>query len=274
MTQIVLDKSFLDCKGLSEVVKLCEQAVVVMTDSLFYELITTDKSSLRRCFERLPNGNNPVILVALGTLLHYESEKGYPCGELMQHAVKERYIFNKKLREGTFVFEGKVNEARKRDQYHVKKRTQHFIERCLCVHEFFHELNGIPWRDFPKTIGEARRKVAENHDFIRDMCSKYLRFDDEIKPSRLDTNWAWFRLIQCQLLGALRLFGEWQGKHPKDSGARFFTKTEHSMLDVDYVVMGALAGGIATLDKQMREDFLMVCPHGKLIPSAADAEKT
>ena len=242
MTQVVLDKSFLDRKGPSEVAKLCEQAVVVMSESLFYELITTDKDSLQRCFMRLPNHHNPVMLVELGTLLHVEMEKGHPYGELTEHAVKEHYIFNERLREGTFVFEGKVNEDRKQWQDEVTKRTQDFLDRCLCVHEFFPELNGIPWHNFPGAIDKARRKVAEDHDFVRNICTRCMELGDWIEPTRLDANWACFRHIQCQLLGALRLFGKWQGKYPEDGKVKFNTETEHSMLDMDYVVMGVLAG--------------------------------
>jgi hypothetical protein len=246
---------------------LFEQADVVMTDSLFYELITTNKDSMKLCFGRLPNHRNPVKVVALGALLHVEMEKGRPYGELADYAIKEDYIFNDGLQNGTFVFKDKINEARRQWQEQVKKRTQDFIDRCLCVHEFFPELNGIPWSDFSEAIAEARRKVAEDHDFVRNISSRMMELGDNVEPPRLDISWAWFRLFQCQLLGALRLFGKWQGKCPKDTGKKFHTNTEHSMLDVDYVVMGALAGGIATFDKQIREDFLMVCPHGKLIPS-------
>ncbi len=269
MRQVVLDKSFLDRKGPSEVAKLCEQAVVVMSESLFYELITTDKDSLQRCFMRLPNHHNPVMLVELGTLLHFEIEKGHPYGELTEHAVKEHYNFNERLRDGTFVFKGKVNEVREQWQDIVKKRTQDFIDRCRYVYEYFPELNRIPWRDFPGAIDKARRKVAEDHDFVRNICTKHIGLEGYLGPTKLDANWAWFRYIQCQLLGSLRLFGKWQGKYPEDGGERFYTETEHSMLDIDYVVMGVLAGGIATFDKQIREDFLMVCPHGELIPAIA-----
>jgi hypothetical protein len=273
MAQVVIDKSFLYHKGPSEVAKLCEQTVVVMPDSLFYELITTDKDSLQRCFERLPNRRNPVMLVALGLLLHYEMEKGHPYGGLAEHAINEDYVINVGLREGTFVFKEKIDEARKQWQDRVKKETQNFIGRCLCVHEFFPELNGISWSDFPGAIAKARRKVAEDHDFVGDICARHVELDNGVKPTRFDANWAWFRMFQCQLLGALRLFGKWQGKYPKNVGEKFHTKTEHSMLDVDYVVIGALAGGIATFDEQIREDFLMVCPQGELIPSVVEVAK-
>lgn len=269
MTQVVLDKSFLERKGPLEVAKLCERAIVVMTESLFYELITTNKDSLKRCFKNLPNSHNPVMLVELCRLLRFEIEKKHPYGELTEHAIKERYTFNERLRDGTFVFEGEVNKNRDQWQDIVKTRTQNFIDRCRCVYEYFPELNGIPWRDFPGAIDKARCKVAENHDFVRDICTRHIGLEDYLGSTRLDANWAWFRYIQCQLLGALRLFGKWQGKYPEDGGEKFYTGTEHSMLDIDYVVMGVLAGGIATFDKQIREDFLIICPNGELIPAVA-----
>jgi hypothetical protein len=71
---------------------------------------------------------------------------------------------------------------------------------------------------------------------------------------------AWCRWVQCQLLAALRLFARYQGAFPRDAGRQFWTDAEHSMLDIHYVILGSLADGLATRDREIRQDFLLLRP--------------
>ncbi|MGH8744345.1 MAG: hypothetical protein ACREUY_08720, partial [Burkholderiales bacterium] len=42
-------------------------------------------------------------------------------------------------------------------------------------------------------------------------------------------------------------------------------RAEHSMHDVEYVLLGALAGAIATGDCEVEEDFRLIQPSGTVI---------
>jgi hypothetical protein len=201
------------------------------------------------------------MIVELEKLFHYELKNQRPFRELSKYALNENYNFNKTLRSGTFIFEGEVKRNIDEWKERTKKKTEDFIARCLSVHEFFPELNGIPWRDFPKEIDKAKHKVATNKAFVRKICTNIFK----IRSNSINKNWFLFRLIQCNMLYALNYFCKWQGYLPKEVGGKFYEKMEHSMHDLGYVVMASLTGSIATGDKEIQEYFKMVCPDGEVI---------
>jgi len=48
--------------------------------------------------------------------------------------------------------------------------------------------------------------------------------------------------------------------HPEPLKRRFLWQAEHSMIDAYYVILGSLTGARATLDEEIREDLLLLCP--------------
>jgi hypothetical protein len=138
------------------------------------------------------------------------------------------------------------------------------MERCLVVHQFFPELSGIELKDFPVAIRNARHKVARDEDFVRSIYDSFLGTDtsvNRLSAARIDANWAHFRWVQCQTLAALRIFMRYQGQMPPGAAQQFWTTTEHSMHDVYYVILGTLAGAIATMDRAIKEDFALASPN-------------
>ena len=269
MREIVLDKSYLDGAPTASVRSLCEHFNVLLSEELFFELITTEARSQKQCFSKLPDRENPVNLVRnVGFLLRFERERQRGCAPLTQHRLPDRYVFNKKLREGVFVCEGEVLENLYAWRTRVDADTKDFVERCTVVHQFFPELNGIEWKDFPAAVSQARRKIATEEDFVREIYASFLDEDapsDAPSPGVLTPDWAWFRWVQCQILAALRIFQKHQGHFPENLGSEFWCRAEHSMLDVYYVILGSLAGAIATLDTEIREDFLAVRPDAVML---------
>lgn len=266
MSEVVLDKSYLEAASPEAIGHLCDTHTALMSDVLFYELITTRDESRQKCFGRLPDKPNPVTLIPnVGFLLRFERENRVPCVPLFQRRLDMTYVFNRKLREGNFIFEGEVLETVKAQTQIVETGTKEFIERCMIVHQFFPELNGIPFRDFRGAVEVARRKIASNVDFVREIYASFLDEEappDSPDPALIDEQWAWFRWVQCHILCGLRIFAKHQGRVPDNLGQRFWTNAEHSMHDVDYVIHGALAGGIASDDREPLNDFLLVRPDG------------
>ncbi|OGA06853.1 MAG: hypothetical protein A2W68_01310 [Betaproteobacteria bacterium RIFCSPLOWO2_02_64_14] len=267
--EIVLDKSYLDGAPTASVQSLCEHFNALLSDELFFELMTTEPLSRKRCFSKLPDRENPVSLVPnVGFLLRFERERQRSCTPLTQHRIPDRYVFHKKLREGSFSCEGEVLENLNAWRTRVKAETEDFIERCKVVHQFFPELNGIEWKDFPAAVTEARKKIATDDDFVRKIYASFLDEEapsDAPSPNLLTRDWAWFRWVQCQILAALRIFQKHQGRFPETLSTEFWRRAEHSMLDVYYVVLGALSDGIATLDSEIREDFLAIRPDAVMV---------
>jgi hypothetical protein len=271
--ELILDKSFLDAASPYEISDVWKDHIVIMPDVLFYELISTREDSRKRCFNKIPDVENPLALLpGIGDLLSYEIKMKQPCVPLSQRCMKERYVFNVRLRDGSFRFLGEVLEGKETLAAKTATDTRHFIKRCIVVHQFFPEINGIPYRDFPKAICSAKTKVASDKTFLREIYASFLKDEDcplaLPNPSDIDENWAFFRWVQCQLLAALRLFLRYQGRIPKDPGVGFWTKAEHSMLDTYYVIFGSLTGALASADREVIEDFRLLCPDGALISPA------
>lgn len=276
MAELIIDKSFLDAAPAREVLALFAAHAPVMTHELFYELMTTDEKSRTWCFRKFPDQINPIPLVPnVGYLMRLEAERKTPCTSLVKDQIPERFVFNRKLREGAYVFEGEVLKHVDEARAEVAQDTKGFSERCMIVHQFFPELSGIEVNRLPAAVSDARRKVASDVQFVRDT---YASFIDEHAPAYapdpaiLSPDWAWFRWVQCQILGGLRIFGRYRGSVPADAGAPFWTRIEHTMLDVYYVIQGAITGAIATGDTEVQDDFHLVRPDGLLVlPSASQS---
>ena len=94
---IVLDKSYLVGAPTRVVRALCAQRTVVFTETLLFELLTTDSDSAAM-FRKLPARDNPICLLSnCKALLDYETAHHRPCGPLRQHFITERFGFNPQL---------------------------------------------------------------------------------------------------------------------------------------------------------------------------------
>ena len=276
--EIVIDKSFLDGAPTKQVQHLCKDSTVLFSEELFFELMTTSEKSQKRCFSKLPVMINPVTLIPnVGTLLRYELENGVACTPLIERAVNEDYKFNDKLREGKYVVEGEVLQSLTEWEEQVNKDTKNFLVRCGIVHQFFPELNGVEHKDFSAAITDARKRVAEDHEFIKTIYASFL---DEGAPTNapppesIGPNWAFFRWLQCQLLSALRMFYKYQGNIELPASKGVFTRAEHTMHDIYYTILATLSGALATDDQEIIDDFYLACPGGILVSKEANKKSS
>lgn len=270
--ELIIDKSFLDGASPEEMSKLCKDYFVIMSYVLFSELMTTDDDSRRYCFNKLADSVNPVALLPeIGELLSYEIGAKRPCTPLSERCLTVKYKFHPGLRDGIFQFSEEVSEERKRLTVQFQDDAKEFADLCMMVHEFFPEINGIrfPHTEFPRAVDIAKKKVACDTDFIKKVYQSFLKAQNFPsgwpKPSQINSEWAFFRWVQCKLLAALRLYQKHQGRIPPDAGRRFWNNTEHSMLDQYYVIFAALTGALASGEKKMIEDFRLLSPNGIVV---------
>ena len=270
MRKILVDKSFIDGSKAATVRELCSAYHVLMTEELFFELITTDEEKRRRAFCKLPDIGNPVSLIPnIGTLLRFEKETGGPCAPpLRRNRIEESFQFNSRLRDGTFKFDGEYAEELKRFRKDVEKRTRGFIERCFVVHKFCPEMTDIKISDLPIALAEARSSMTTDSNRVREIYRRLTanHRDQQLpRPEQIDPSWAWFRWVQVQIVAALRIFVRYQGRMPSSDNERFWTIAEHTMLDSYYVLFGTLCGGLASRDDEIKEDFKLLRPDGLLL---------
>ena len=65
------------------------------------------------------------------------------------------------------------------------------------------------------------------------------------------------------------MFERYQCKVPTNPTSGVLERAEHSMHDIEYVILGSLAGAIASNDDEVIEDFRLACPNGKLVTTLA-----
>ncbi len=262
MVEIVLDKSYLDGARTAEVRDLCDRYTVLMPQELFFEMLTTLPESQQRCFAKLPDRDSPVALIPpAGVLLDFEREHHEACVPLSRHRVDGHpYAFNSRLRDGTHVpgTQESAHLAAWKSQVDADTRT--FMDLCLRISDVFPELNGLREADLRAAVETARQTLATNLDFVRAIYGAGAP-PDAPHGDRIGPRWASFRVYQCRMLSALRMFARYEGVIPEQASSGFWTRAEHSMLDVNgLILLGCLAGGIATFDDEIRMDFMLLCP--------------
>jgi hypothetical protein len=237
-----------------------------MTDVLFHELITTKEESMRRCFNKFPNETNPVELIPnIGTLLRDELTTHRPCTPLYNQRVKIVFKFNEKLRDGTFQFTEEQNEIKQNREDQVRVDTKEFFDLAMLVPGFLPYLNNMPFKEFPNAIETAKQQIATDADKVREIYKSFLNHYAPSNPidfSVIDSNWAYFRWIQVRVLYSLNLLLKYQGQLPKDPSDKFWRRIEHDLLDSEYIMLGSLAGALASNENKMISNFQYICPDG------------
>jgi hypothetical protein len=259
--EIVIDKSWLDGASTQAVRELCGARVVLFSEELFFELMTTSARSQKRCFSKLPEGPDPIVLLPnAGKLLRFERDWLKACGRLGQHRDDEvPFQFHAGLRDGSYELGEQLADTLSQWQAQVRDDTEGFIERCHIVHQFFPEMETLTYKDLPHAVAKARQKVGSDADFVRAVYDSFLdKPEDTDGPPahRIGPDWLWFRWVQCQILSSLRIFERHQGMMPAQVGKDFWRRAEHSMLDSYYVMMAAIAGGLASFDGEVMDDFV------------------
>lgn len=266
MAEIILDKSYLDGASPQEIKSLCRNHRVFMPDVLFYELITSRKTSMQRCFNKFPDTINPVELIPnVGTLLRYEIDNQRPCTPLYDRREKSFFSFNRGLSTGAYEFGALEMNARKEQEDVVERKTKDFFELAMMVPVFFQELCHAPKAGLPNKIQALKERVASDKSTVRRFYATLLEKNNianPIHPDTLDTNWAYFRWVQVRCLYSLDLMFRYNGCMPADPKANFWENIEHDMLDSEYVILASLSGGFACNEKRMIAFFRMIRPDG------------
>jgi hypothetical protein len=266
MSEIILDKSYLDAASPSLITSLCNDHSVLMPDVLFYELTTTAERSMRNCFNKFPTRTNPVELIPnIGRLLTYELSTHQACTSLYERRNKVVFEFNSRLSAGTFEWTPDQIKAREEREMLVEKDTRDFFKLAMMVHEFFPHLNGISFNEFPQAVESAKGETASSEDKVRGIYRQLLGHgapSNAIEASAIGSGWAYFRWLQVRLIYSLDLLLRYQGKLPHETSPKFWRRIEHDMLDAEYVILGALAGGLACNEPKVIEIYKLVCSDG------------
>jgi hypothetical protein len=257
----ILDKSFLRGGTPAELRSLCSKYCVLAPSALFYELFTCSKSIRSTCFSKFPPGLNPVELIQnVGNLLRYEARKHRPARPLFAHRAEILFEFNPGLGAGLFQFTSQHQRAIQRWRENIEVEADIHEEICKQTIAYFPEVIGASGRTNKAKIEELRQRVMNEPKVVRLL---YNKFRKRSYPSKdiIGQSWALFVWTQVHLLAVLR---KWKlnGVHAPYPDR---TTLEHDVVDMQFQIMGILAGRIATRDKNIRNVVCGVAPRTEII---------
>jgi len=269
---VVIDKCFLQGSKADRIRELCLSHNVLMTDVLFYELISSSEPQRSRCFAKLPPTDNPVTLIQnTGALLRKEIDSHIPCGKPSKNQEEVNYRFNPNLSAENYVLPESASEALMEENERTLSNVGLFLRKAQVIPEIFPSL--LSGSDVARKNAkeEAFNLIASDTDLI-------IKFYSELEPPSsekpqppseiITPSWAIFRWIQIQLLISVDIFSRRNGNIPEASAlARTggYEKIEHDVLDAEYLLLGVLEGSFATRDRKLQNYWQLLCPGGVLM---------
>lgn len=258
---IVLDKSFLHGSSKDELQKLFSGNEVLMPEALFYELLTTTPEKRIKCFRRLPNVINPVVLIPnIGALISFEITNRTPCTPVRRLAVDVPYQFNSNLCNTDYVIPLKQAESLEEWKEDTKKDIEGFKQCSAIVYEWFPSLATYRPGQNPSVIVAAEDAITNDESLVRSLYDE-IRHPDFPEGTIIGHDWTLFRRVQVYFLAAI----EYIRRFGPDNTSSKQAGIENDFHDIQYCITGVQAGGLASKDKRMMEVFNKICPEGVLI---------
>lgn len=246
---------------------LRQRRQLVMSGALFYEILDTSVQQRRRCFNKLPPVENPVILVDhIGELLRHELREQRSCGRPSDHAIKIRFRFNPSLLLESYEMPPEASEAMQEEVDSLAEGKQRLIGLSETASSLFEDL--LSGSDFARRQAAdlAFAQIADPKwvtGFYEQLSSPN---PDEPFPdaSIVDLSWAHLRWLQVQLLFSVNLYIRYQGRLGGAITSGVHERLEHDLHDAQALVLGVLEGALATREKKLANWFKLLCPNGEL----------
>ena len=267
MANIVVDKSFLQGTAGCRVHELASEHRLLMSDALFYELLTTRAEARAQCFEKFPDCQNPVDLVShAGVLMRHEIDTGTPSGKPSNHKEDLKFVFNSSLRELEYQPPLDAQAAIEEETARLGESVQSFIEKSATIAPMFPDLFKGNQHERDAAHLEAEAAIASPKALVPFISQFEPPPGEKPLPTSesIDEEWAIYRWVQVQLLFALDAHVRYQGNIPQPLSARVYEKMEHDVLDAEQLILGCLEGAFATQENKHKRWWDLLCPDGCL----------
>lgn len=253
---IVMDKSYLQGSNREQIQSLRSRCDVLITDTLLFELLSTDQEIRTHCFSHL--GQYSYDFVALRWLLDYENK--HQRRSCVSDHIKRGY-FNSSLASGFFSLSSAQEELIDGLTAELDKELEIALELLEVAPKLFPDLRDYSPGSGRDIIDHLKERVARNDGMIVQSLYEWIRGEHLPPGELLDESWAFFRLLQADLIANLEFVSKYGFRCPGMNRERF----ANSLLDLKYVQLGVLAGGLATNDRFMSETFKLLCSSGVLV---------
>ena len=264
MTSIVLDKCYLQSASWQAICALAEHNDLIITGSLFHELLSGDQEARRRVFAKLPRIDNPAYLLDnVSALLAHEQQTHTPAGEVLVHALDLRYRFNPGLQQTGYELPHEALKGVAENEALTRRLVESYVARTNALADMFHRVTSGSDADRLAALTEIEAEIAVPENVLNFYRSLN---DPELPPADLITEeWATFRFYQTALLFSLQALHRHRGPIPLPLSAREFERLEHDVHDHMALCTGILAGGLATNERKLMRWYTLLSPQGRLI---------
>lgn len=266
-TAVVVDKCFLQGAPKSRVLALAQTHRLLVSDALFYELLTGSEPGRSRCFAKLPQTENPVDLVShIGVLMRKEIETQVQAGRPSTHREDLRFKFNPALLTGKYQLPEVAQHEIERQSQVLRADVVTFIERAEGMPSFFADLLQGSEESRQAARASAEAAVAEPGALL----SFYSQLEPPLgekalpPPGVVNESWALYRWLQVQFLFGIDVCVRYQGKVPKEFSSTVFEKLEHDVLDAQLLMLACLEGAFATRERKLQRWWRLLRPDGVL----------
>ena len=263
---VVLDKSYLQSVSTQRIRELSTSMPLVMTDALFYELLTTDATTRARCFSKFPAVENPVRVVGhIGPMLLHEKSTHSKALEFLSYEVTERYRFNPNLCDANYQMPEDALGHTQDESEHIRGSIDRFVERTEAAKSLFPLVTQGSDSARLQALGEYEHQLSLPENIL----TFYKNIDDPTLPphSLLSEEWATFRLYQISLLFSLHTLHRHRGPVPSQISNREITRLEHDVNDSNMLLTAAMAGGLATKESKLIRWWQLLFPTKPLYAS-------
>lgn len=268
-TGIVVDKCFLEGTSTAQIRELAVSHRLLVSDSLFYEMLTTDELSRKKCFGKFPPDANPVDLVShIGTLMRFEIDEHAPAGKPSMRRENRDFDFqfNSNLVLDGYELPIEAKEAIEVHTAKLRSDVASYLERVALVPTFFPNVLLGNTNECKTAVEEAENAIVKPGALLPFYGSlEFPPGENPLPPSEIvDEHWALYRYLQVQMLFALDVFVRYQGKTPDTSNPNIYERMEHDVLDAEILMLGCLEGAFATYECKLKRWWHLLCPDGQL----------
>ena len=259
---VVIDKSWLTNTKTNELIEFSKNHLLILIGPLGYELFTTQKiEQVKTLWKKLSFVKESVRLVeTVGYFFNYEIENHNYVHDISNHFLDVNFNPHQDLINGNSTFsDDEINAMLYHKNYYEINRVDSYKEISARVYNYFPELDNIKTGYDRSKIQHIYDKAAYDKDFI-------LFVYNDIKPENfpptklLNEKWTIYRWLQVTLLYGI----DYVRKYGKDNLNIYSSKFANTNIDMDYVILGAIIGCLASNDDDIKYFYRLICPDKKL----------
>ena len=168
-TNIVVDKCYLEGTSTDRIRDMAKSSRLLVSDSLFYEMLTADEPSRKKCFAKFPPEENPVDLIThVGLLMRLEIDTKAPAGKpsTRRENLDFDFKFNSNLIRDVYVLPPEAVEAINKHTADLRSDVLSYLERSW-FQPFFRIFLRIPPKPGLLRLPRPKKQLLHQAHYYR-----------------------------------------------------------------------------------------------------------